>query len=189
MPTESDPKASPSNAEPAPKKKSRKKSLIFFAAALILVSGAAGAAWMVMQKQADPQTADSGKRKAPSKSIFTPLDSFTVNLQDSGGDHYAQIGVTLEIEDASVESELKARLPALRNNILLLIASKRTDELLSLEGKQLLARQIGIRAAQSIGVGITDADLQPPQATASQAAKPRVQNPIKDVLFSQFLVQ
>ena len=52
------------------------------------------------------------------------VDDFTVNLRDDGGDHYAQIGVTLELEDATIENDLKTRLPALRNNILLLIASR-----------------------------------------------------------------
>ena len=188
MPTEVEP-------APIPAKPRRKKLLVFIAGGLILVSGAAGAAWVVMQRQhAETSVADPNARKPQKQSIFTPLDSFTVNLQDAGGDHYAQIGVTLELEDAAIESDLKARLPALRNNILLLIASKQTEDLLSLEGKQMLARQIGVRAAQAIGVNISDADLVSapaggPQAPASQAKKPKVVNPIKDVLFSQFLVQ
>lgn len=184
MSTEPTPSASP--------KKSSKKRLIIVAAVLLVVCGAAGAAYVYMQqhKAAAPET-EVAKRKAPVKSIFTPLENFTVNLRDEGGDHYAQIGVTLEVEDTAVETDLKARLPALRNNILLLIASKSTEDLLTLEGKQLLARQIGVRAAQSIGIEITDADLGPASAegSASAAAKSKVVNPIKDVLFSTFLVQ
>lgn len=185
----------PMSSEPtptAPPKKSSKKRLIVIAASLLLVCGAAGAAYVYMQQQktAVPE-AEVAKRKAPVKSIFTPLENFTVNLRDEGGDHYAQIGVTLEVEDSAVETDLKARLPALRNNILLLIASKSTEDLLTIEGKQLLARQIGVRAAQSIGIEITDADLvtAPENASAPAPAKPKVVNPIKDVLFSTFLVQ
>lgn len=185
----------PMSSEPTPTAsppKSAKKRLIVIAATLLLVCGAAGAAYVYMQQQkAAVPEAEVAKRKAPTKSIFTPLENFTVNLRDEGGDHYAQIGVTLEVEDAAVETDLKARLPALRNNILLLIASKSTEDLLTLEGKQLLARQIGVRAAQSIGMAITDADLAPTPAdsSASTPAKPKVANPIKDVLFSTFLVQ
>lgn len=184
----------PMSSEPnpaAPPKKSSKKRLVIVAATLLLVCGAAGAAYVYMQQKAAAPEAEVAKRKSPAKSIFTPLENFTVNLRDEGGDHYAQIGVTLELEDAAVETDLKARLPALRNNILLLIASKSTEDLLTLEGKQLLARQIGVRAAQSIGIEITDADLvtAKPDGTASAPAKPKVVNPIKDVLFSQFLVQ
>lgn len=184
------PMSSETNTATAPKKSSKKR-LVIVAASLLLVCGAAGAAYVYMQQQkAESHAPEVAKRKTPPKSIFTPLENFTVNLRDEGGDHYAQIGVTLELEDAAVENDLKTRLPALRNNILLLIASKRTEDLLTLEGKQLLARQIGVRAAQAIGVEITDADLiAAPEGTASAPSKPKIVNPIKDVLFSQFLVQ
>lgn len=199
-------------------KKSPKKLIIFGAIGLVLAGSAGGAAWFMTQKKGEHAEAEAPKRKALPKSVFIPLDNFTVNLQDEGGDHYAQIGVTLEVEDASVETDLKARLPALRNNILLLIAAKKVEDLLTLEGKQRLASQIGIRAAQSIGIDVSDADLPPlPQpaapaaaapavaaetaapapapvaaaapASAAHAGKPKVDNPIKNVLFSQFLVQ
>lgn len=194
-------------------KKSPKKLIIFGAIGLVLAGSAGGAAWYMTQKKAgDHAEAEAPKRKALPKSVFVPLDNFTVNLQDEGGDHYAQIGVTLEVEDASVETDLKARLPALRNNILLLIAAKKVEDLLTLEGKQRLASQIGIRAAQSIGIDVSDADLPPPPAASAASAaavapetaapvtavapasaahkgKPKVDNPIKNVLFSQFLVQ
>lgn len=198
-------------------KKSPKKLIIFAAIGLLLAGGGGGAAWYFTQKKHDDHAeAEAPKRKALPKSVFVPLDNFTVNLQDEGGDHYAQIGVTLEVEDAGIETDLKARLPTLRNNILLLIAAKKVDELLTLEGKQRLASQIGIRAAQAIGIDVSDADLPPlphPAASAAPAAaghdgaapapapvapasapaahggKPKADNPIKNVLFSQFLVQ
>lgn len=181
-------KAAMSSETPTPKKSS-KKLVIIAAAALILIAGGGGGAYFYLQKQqhADEPAHETAKRKSPSKSIYTPLENFTVNLRDEGGDHYAQIGVTLEVEDAAIETDLKARLPALRNNILLLIASKRAEELLTLEGKQQLAKQIGVRAAQTIGIDITDADLE--EGPGAKGAKSKVVNPIKDVLFSQFLVQ
>ncbi len=184
------PMSTETNTATAPQKSSKKR-LVIAAVILLLVCGAAGAAYFYMQQQkAESHAPEAAKRKTPSKSIFVPLENFTVNLRDDGGDHYAQIGVTLELEDATIENDLKTRLPALRNNILLLIASKRTEDLLTLEGKQLLARQIGVRAAQAIGVDITDADLATaPEGTASAPAKQKTVNPIKDVLFSQFLVQ
>lgn len=181
-------KAAMSSENPTPKKSS-KKLVVIAAAAVVLIAGGGGGAYFYLQKQQHAEDAghETAKRKAPAKSIFTPLENFTVNLRDDGGEHYAQIGVTLEVEDAAIETDLKARLPALRNNILLLIASKRSDELLTLEGKQQLAKQIGVRAAQSIGIEITDADLEEGQGT--KGTKSKVVNPIKDVLFSQFLVQ
>lgn len=164
-------KPAPATA-PVPKKSS-KKLVVFALVGLLFAAGAAGGGWYYMQQQktADVAPAQGALKKSTKKPLFAPLEPFTVNLQDARGERYAQIGVTLQLEDPAVESELKERLPAVRNEILLLIASKKLDELLSAEGKQQLAQQIGVRAAHAIGVG------------------PGVENPVKNVLFSQFIVQ
>jgi hypothetical protein len=61
--------------------------------------------------------------------VFVPLDPFTVNLADRDAERYAQIGVTLEIEDAKVGDQIKAYMPAIRNNILMAMptAPRRPD--------------------------------------------------------------
>ncbi len=181
------------SSETTPPKKSSKKLVIIAVAAVVLIAGGGAGGYLYLQKQQhaeEPAHETSAKKKTPSKSIFTPLENFTVNLRDEGGDRYAQIGITLEVEDAAIENDIKARLPALRNNILLLIGSKKAEDLLTMEGKQQLAKQIGVRAAQSIGVDITDEDLEEEKdAKGGRRARSKVVNPIKDVLFSQFLVQ
>jgi len=202
---------------PAAPKKS-KKLLIIVAAVLLLGGGGAGAAWFVTQKNHGPDDKAAHAKKEPAKKpLFTPLEPFTVNLQDERGERFAQIGVTLQLEDPAVENELKDRLPAVRNQILLLISSKRIDELLSADGKKLLAEQIRVRAARAIGVDVADVPVPAAAAAAPvaavdahgvpvvqvaaaapaavtapvavAAAKPAVENPVKDVLFSQFIVQ
>ena len=185
------------SASPEIKKKSKKGFLLILG--LLLLLGAAGAgSWVYLQRQAGDTAQADGSPARKTKPLFTPLDVFTVNLQDTGGDHYAQIGITLQIEDASVDSEIKAHMPAIRNNILLLLASKSSDELLTLEGKQQLARQIGVRTAQGLGLAITAADTATAGAikTASPSGAPEkaprktpAENPIKGVLFSQFIIQ
>jgi flagellar FliL protein len=40
--------------------------------------------------------------------VFVPLEPFTVNLADREAERYAQIGMTLEIEDAKVGDQIKA---------------------------------------------------------------------------------
>ena len=171
-------------------KKSRKKLLLIVAAMLVLGAGGAGAAWYFTQGTpgGKDKQAQAPKKEPAKKPLFAPLDPFTVNLQDARGERFAQIGVTLQLDDPDIEIQLKDRLPAVRNQILLLIASKSIDELLTAEGKQQLAGQIRTGVAKVIGV-----ELAVPAAAGASAPqgsnKPAPENPIKDVLFSQFIVQ
>lgn len=176
--------------------KTGKKRLVLVLGLVILACAAGAGGWFYMQRQRAGMEhgPEASPRKTQVTPIFTPLDVFTVNLQDNGGDHYAQIGVTLQIEDASIDSDIKTRMPAIRNHILLLIASKSAEELLTLEGKQQLARQIRVRAAQGLGLDVADSSMPAAAASAVGAApgsanKTAVENPIKDVLFSQFIIQ
>lgn len=189
------------NAAPAEAKapKSKKKLILLIVAGLALAGSSAGAAWFVAQraKPADAKAAHAPEKKPAQKPVFSPMDVFTVNLQDARGERYAQIGMTLQLESAAAEEQLKDRLPAVRNEILLLISSKHIDELLTNEGKRELAQQVRERAgrilAQAAGT---------PVATAPAAARPASgghgagvataddpNNPVQDVLFSQFIVQ
>lgn len=124
------------------------------------------------ETQADAASAKKKKKdkKKAEKPLFSALDPFTVNLRDERGERFAQIGITLEIEEPAIDAKIKDHLPTLRNNILLLIASKRIEEILTDDGKRQLATQIQGRIGEALGADKDD-------------------NPIKGVLFSQFLVQ
>ncbi|MET0311186.1 MAG: flagellar basal body-associated FliL family protein [Burkholderiaceae bacterium] len=203
----------PAEGAQAPKKS---KKLLFIALGVVLLAGGGGGgAWFFMKGKAPAhaegaEASAAAPKKEEKKPIFVPLEPFTVNLQDARGERYAQIGVTLQVEDPLVENAIKDKLPAVRNGILLLISSKTIDDLLTPEGKQKLALQVGVRSAQAIGTDITDADVQPaaaPVAAAVPASAPvdippgmqlipvaakvrkSPDNPVKNVLFSQFIVQ
>lgn len=182
----------------APKKSGKKKLIVLIALVLVLAGGGAGAAWFFLMKPADGAKV-AEKKKPPPKPVFAPLDVFTVNLKDERGERFAQVGVTLELKDTAAENELKERLPAVRNEILLLLSSKRIDELMSDEGKRELAQQIRTRAAYGMGVkpdeavvasavkSVAGASGAPAVAAAPKEAP--VENPVQNVLFSQFIVQ
>ena len=86
------------------------------------------------------------------------MDPFVVNLADHEADRYAQIGITLEVPDEKVGEEIKTYLPAIRNNILLLLAHKSSADLAGGEGKELLARQIRREALKAMGEEVDDDD-------------------------------
>lgn len=144
---------------------------------MLVAAGAAGGAWYALKDEVAQGTGGK-KKKEQRKPLFTTLETFTVNLRDPRGERFAQIGITLQFEDPSLESTLKDRLPAVRNAILLLISAKQIEDLLTLEGKQKLAEEIRARSALAIG-------LELPEPGGKGAAE----NPIRAVLFSQFIVQ
>ena len=194
--------------------------MIALAAIVILVGGGGAAAWFYVSAKtaAALAAADDGedtkhaaeapKHDKSKKPVFTTLDTFTVNLNDPSGARLAQIGIAFEVEDVGIDTVIKDHLPVVRNRILLLLSSKKIDELLSVEGKQELARKIRIVTAQAIGIDVDDDELadeasndkavdhaEKPsavskKASGKKAAKKRAPaNPIKEVLFSTFLVQ
>jgi len=159
----------------------RGKGLIIAIAAVVLVAGASAGGWYLMSSKADPSA-----EHASQPSIFLPLEQFTVNLADDGGERFAQIAVTLEVASSATEANLKTRMPALRNAILLEISSMRASDLLSVPGKARLASRIAeIGGAQA---GWSPAASQP---SATGQAQPRSDrpNPVRAVHFSHFIIQ
>ncbi len=68
--------------------------------------------------------------------------TYTINLADDDADRYLQLGLVFEITDLQASIELKERMPAVRSDVLLLLSAKRSRELNTLEGKELLSEEI-----------------------------------------------
>lgn len=156
-----------SGSAEGPKKKS-KLILIAAIAAVLALGGAGGGYFWWKAKQAAEEDEDEApapkkkakgdkgdkadkkdkdKKKAKKKEsappVFVPLDVFTVNLQGGPGrDRMLQIGITLEMADAASADALKAAMPAVRGQVLLLLASKTAEDLVKPEGKEKLATEI-----------------------------------------------
>jgi flagellar FliL protein len=132
---------------------------------------------------------------------FVPLDPFVVNLADHDSDKYAQIGVTLQVDDAKFAEQMKAYMPAIRNGILMVLAHKSSQELLQREGKEKLAAEIQREAVRPMGIEIDDPDEEEAAAAAAEAEakaagkkkkrkrKAEVHNPVEKVHFSNFIIQ
>jgi hypothetical protein len=59
--------------------------------------------------------------------------------------------VVLEVEGKDAQQKVSDRMPALRNQILLLISSKMASDLTSREGKEQLASEIAMSAGKDLG--------------------------------------
>jgi flagellar FliL protein len=126
---------------------------------------------------------------------FVPLDPFTVNLADRNAERYAQVGITLEIEDAKVADQLKAYMPAIRNNILLALADKTAEQLMERDGKTKLADQVRRETARAMGYEVEDPEEEDADTEAKPTTKKKKKKKVEQVLpvtavhFSNFIIQ
>ncbi len=216
------PAAAQAEALPA---KGKKKLIIIIATAVLVLGGGGGAAMVLLKKKVDPD-AEGAEDHAPAKGaaqaagakrdpkavpVFVPLDPFTVNLADRTAERFAQVGVTLELEDAHFGDQIKNYMPAIRNNILMVIADRTAGELMGREGKAKLAERIRRAASRALGVEVDELDeddaagatatatttaTADAEAEAETKAKPKkkkkkaeVSLPIKAVHFSNIIIQ
>lgn len=205
--------AAPAPAEGAAPQGGKKKLIIIIAAVLGLVLVGGGAAvYLMLQKQHAAAAAEEGdgedaapaKKAAPkdhadkgAPPTFVPLDPFTVNLADKDADRFAQIGLTLQVDDPKIGDELKAYMPAIRNAILLILSHKTADELLSPEGKEKLAEEVRREAARAMGYEVEDPEEdvaaepedEAPKKKKKKKKKVELYNPIMHVHYATFIVQ
>lgn len=197
-------------------KKGKKKLIIILAAVLVLVLGGGGGAMVMMKKKAaeeaataDEEDGDAPVAKAHAKEkkhdakhppVFVPLEPFVVNLADKESDRYAQIGVTIEVDDPKVAEEMKTYMPAIRNGILMVLAHKTSAQLLQREGKLALSREIMREAGKPMGFEVDeeeaapaadahDGDDEDAPKKKKKRKKAAPESPIKSVYFSNFIVQ
>ena len=177
-------------AQDAPSGK-RSRKLILIAAAVLLFAGGGAASWFFLGRPGtEPVAAAAETPRARTNAVFVPLEQFTVNLADEGGERMAQIAVTLEIADTQTEQSIKTRMPAIRNAILLQLSSLESKELLTVTGKERLANRIAALTAHELGWQPPAADAKAAGAAAApgNAAAGR-SNPVAAVHFSHFIVQ
>lgn len=195
---------------PAPAKGKKKLIIIIVAAVLVLAAGGVGGL-LLMKKNAAADHADEdgaparagADAQAPAKAatrrdpkalpVFVPLDPFTVNLADRDAERYAQVGITLEIDDAKTGDLIKTYMPAIRNNILMSISERTAGELMDREGKTRLAGKIMRETSRALGYDVEDEEEDPEEEAPRPGKKkkrPAPQAlPVLAVHFSNFIIQ
>jgi flagellar FliL protein len=199
----------------APPKKS-KKGLIIGLVAVLLLGGGGGAAWWFLGRGEPDEAAASAKaeEKRRAQRVFVTLENFVVNLADRESERYAQIGIVLEVDSKETEAKITAKMPAVRNELLLLISSKLASQLTTREGKEQLADEIAVAAASPLGWLPPSADEHaeqedpPPKVKVKDGDKGKgtkgkekgkeketlkkaepASNPVAQVHFASFIVQ
>ncbi|HWP20394.1 MAG TPA: flagellar basal body-associated FliL family protein [Burkholderiaceae bacterium] len=183
----------------APKTGKKKFILIAGILAVVLAAAAVAAVLLLRQNAHNDDEYDEEVVEAPAKAkkdknaapVFLPLDAFTVNLADKNAERYAQIGVTLEIDSQEMAEKLKSYMPVIRNNVLMVLAHKTSDDLLERSGKERLAREIMRESVRPLGIELPDEDeeAQVEEGPARKKRKKAPYNPVRQVLFSSFIIQ
>lgn len=187
--------------------KGKKKLIIIIVLALLVLAGGGVGALLLLKKPAhaddDEAAAAPAERARPRAAApvhdpknpptFAPLDPFTVNLADKETERYAQIALSLELDTAKTADTVKAFMPAIRNNILMVLAHKTSTEILAAEGKTRLAGEIQRAASRALGVDVDEPDDEVDEGSDGSKKKRRRRYepvlPIVAVHFSNFIVQ
>ncbi len=202
-------------ADAAPAPKGKKKLFIIIGVAVLVLALAGGGAVFYLKSKAAAEAAaaeedegggathakaDAHKKDPKAVPTFVPLDPFTVNLADRDAERYAQVGVSLELADPKEGERVKNYMPAIRNNILMVLAHKTSAELLERDGKAKLAQEIRRETAKALGIELEDevvedtpkkADAEAEDAPVKKKKKKKVEQelPVTAVHFSNFIIQ
>lgn len=149
---------------------SKNKLILFILTGLLFAGAGIGGTWYFMKKQYEE--AGSGitvEKKLPT--TFIKIEPFTVNLQpEERKSSYLQVELSLKVNETEVITAIENSKPEIRNQILLLLSSKKPSEINTLEGKQKLNQDII-------------------QAVRSKMESESLQNDILDALFTSFIIQ
>lgn len=180
--------AAPAATDAAAPKKSRKLLYILIGVVVLAIAGAGGALYILKKNTAeDGDHAEEAVAKpldAKSAPTFLPLENMVVNLADAGGNRFVQVGLTLQLADAHTNDAVKAFMPSLRSQILVLISQRTSEELLQVQGKEKLAADIIATIARTMGYPVPKPGGE--KAKGKGEGEPA---PVQAVLFSSFIVQ
>ena len=142
---------------PAKKGSGLMKILLIVIGAVIMIGGSVGATLFMTgaltkhPEEAAPAAAGAARggaatgRPGPAgrqPPIYHPIEpAFIVNFEDQGVLRYLQIGLTVMTRDKLVVDAITANTPPIRNDLILLFANQKMENLTSTEGKEQLRKQ------------------------------------------------
>ncbi len=133
------------------------KPVLLYAIIILNTLGFAGFSWMfyqgkqkeaakpsieqVVHGEAEEQKVDQ-KKADEFVGQTVPLETFLVNLSGSRGRKLLKVNMELELEGASVASEIEKRKPQVRDIIIILLSSNTYGQISSPEGKEYLKEEV-----------------------------------------------
>ena len=116
---------------------------------------------------AEARAAEAQKKQtADFKERLYSLEPLVVNVTGDGYNRFLKLRVELETSDSGVKGELDARLPQVRDALIVLLSSKQLSDITDFEGKALLKEDILERVNDVLETGS-----------------------VRSILFTEFVVQ
>ena len=134
-----------------------KKTLFIIIGLVVIIAGAVGG-YLYMQSSAEARKIQEAEAKRPENilkkqlmerkenapPIYIPLEEMIVNLPGRGGEHYLQTKIVLRTNDSATEGKIKNFMPVIRDKIITVLSSRQMQELATVEGKVMMAREIAL---------------------------------------------
>ena len=120
--------------------KKSKLPLIIIAAVVVLAL-AGGGAWFFLK--GDAEVDEKAKAKASALEaipVYMPIDTLTVNLKDSR--QYLQLTISLQLKNGDDSALIKLYMPQVRTRALIILASKKPEDVITSEGKLALLEEL-----------------------------------------------
>ena len=123
---------------------SNKILVLLIGVMMVLLLGLGGGLFMMWNKLSDLNAqsmanaaVQGGTNGSPEHSVgpIFSLDTFIVNLADKGGNRYLRVTMDLELGNPELESEVSQRLPQVRDSILMILPTKRFEDISTVQGK------------------------------------------------------
>ena len=120
--------------------KKSKLPLIIIAVVVVLAL-AGGGAWFFLK--GEPEVDEKAKAKASALEaipVYMPIDTLTVNLKDSR--QYLQLTISLQLKNGDDSALIKLYMPQVRTRALIILASKKPEDVITSEGKLALLEEL-----------------------------------------------
>ena len=127
---------------------SKKSLVVVVIISLILLFSVMIAGFVILLNKVSPQLQNESEAKTDGVVVkegigpIYEMDTFIVNLADPGGKRYLRITIALEVTSEKVVEELKKRLPQVKHQILMILPSKKVEDIQSVEGKNIAMNEI-----------------------------------------------
>lgn len=173
---------------------SKKKLFIMIGIALLLMAVSIGGTLVAVklfsskEENAEEIVEEEAELALPAI-YYTMQPNFTVNFNVEGRQRYLQAELTLLYRNPEVEALLKLHMPAIRNQLVMLLSGKSFDELQNPESREKLKEE-SLAAVQSVldkeSAALKEKNKKDDNKDANEKEPPLV---IEQVLFTRFVMQ
>ncbi|MBP6020028.1 MAG: flagellar basal body-associated protein FliL [Burkholderiaceae bacterium] len=114
--------------------------------AVISIIAASVAGTMYYQNQMDQGFANASSSTAPAvvlpNPVFSPLEPFTVTLNDHSGGRVLYVAITLRVANDAAHKMIQEYMPEVRDRVLRELASQQPDQVQTLTGREALVHSL-----------------------------------------------